>query len=197
MFDVGHIFESNSVITSIDILHLVRSLQNVPRSHTLPLIKRESILEHQIKCVHLLDFLNHQDFFNPIISKEDLYDIKNYLLYHDIHEVLTGDSPYYVEKYLGNAPSELRNYLTNSFVDSINLKPELFKIAKFVDALDFLLVVTTDPLLDARTFDGQRIRKAVGNAKSIIQKYMSDSDMKYKIKSIAVEALVNEYKERE
>jgi 5'-deoxynucleotidase YfbR-like HD superfamily hydrolase len=179
-FNLNQIFESNNVATAADILHLVRSLARVPRAHTLPMARRESILEHCIRCTHLADWMNEQGCITPKLNPADLTGLKNYLLYHDVQEAVIGDIPYYIEKYLGSEPSKVRDRITTVFGINTQLDPEVFAIAKVVDALDFLIGLQEDPELQSKFFNGNRLRKIERNAKDILTQ-MSAKLINYKI----------------
>lgn len=179
-FNLSQIFDSNNVATAADVLHLVRSLARVPRAHTLPMARRESILEHCIRCTHLADWMNEQGCIQPKLNPEELIGLKNYLLYHDVQEVVIGDIPYYIEKYLGSEPSKVREVITKIFGVDTQLSPEVFAIAKVVDALDFLIGLQEDLELQSNSFIGNRLRKIEQNAKDILSQ-MSAKLITYKI----------------
>lgn len=199
--DLPALLENNAVKCKADIYHAVRGLVHVPRAHTLAMTHRESILEHCAKCVQLLDFLHAQNLITPKLELEDYLKLRNYMFYHDSHEIFTGDIPYYVEKCLGNQPSRVRDIITKAFGVDVQLTPEVFQLSKMLDALEFFITISEDPKLsipyeqklrvdgegnilakpaNTMPFEVRRLRKIQENAKSILDKYL-ESSMKYTI----------------
>lgn len=179
--NLPQIFESNGVENGTDVLHLVRSLINVPRAHTLPMANRESILEHCARAVMLFDYMNHTGLITPKLEGEEQNLIRNYLLYHDVHEVVTGDIPYFIEKALGREPSRVRDQILPYFGAQAELEPELFKLAKVIDALDFCITISEDPVLNSESYNGKRLRQARTNALEIVGKMVEGCKPRWEI----------------
>jgi len=186
--DVDLIFEANGIENVGDVYNLTRQLANLPRSHTLPFNKRESVLEHMARTVYLTDFMHHNNLITPALTSEEHRSVRDYMMYHDVHEIVTGDIPYFVEKALGDQPSKVRDRIMGHFGVNIQLSPELFQLAKMIDAFEFLLTVLEDAHMKDDGFAGKRLSKVAENAGGIIEKYLENS-LKYKIDLDAFEAI--------
>jgi len=189
--DIDHLFKANGVETKGDLLSLTRQLNRVPRSHTLPFTSRESVLEHCARATQLVDFLNAQGIISPALEPSELVAVKNYMLYHDIHEIVVGDVPYFVEKQLGNSPSKVRDRIMVYFGVDLQLSPELFQLAKMIDAMEFVITASEDPNMGADNFAGKRLETVLENGVAIIDKHIAAST-KYKVDLERFEDLVRE-----
>lgn len=154
---VHELLEKNGVVDDKSFLRLLRGFDCLPRCHTLPIMKSKSVAEHTIGCIHLLYYLNIGRI-TPPLSSDDLKNCAEYLMYHDLNELLVGDIPYYVAKFIDE--SEITSYFKDMLAPDHELSHKLYKVCKFVDMLEFYLHILEQPNL---TYE-PRLEKVLNNA---------------------------------
>lgn len=168
---VEDLYVKNSISEDrpIDHYFLSRSLKNIPRCHTLPVENRDSVAEHVTNTLFLADFLNHNGFINPKLTKEQLYELKEILQYHDLGESIVGDIPYHTAKLIKDFEETAKRSIANQFGIEDKYSPMILELSSQIDTLDFVLSMNNACLKASNSFDKRRLEQVYQNGLDILR----------------------------
>lgn len=171
---VKDLVAKQNITKDTDWLMLAREITNIPRSHKLPVTNKNTLAGHLFNVVILFEFLlAHRDYWSEFpreLTQEEVWEIKDYLLHHDLEEALIGDIPYHVNKLIGTLPNEVREYMEIQLkAKPSQIRPELHNIAKQIDMLDFMIAMQSDMKFNLDNFDGRYLRTCFENGEEAIQ----------------------------